>query len=145
MNLPNKKVQTASGSQSDDPERADRLKHIAAYHPERSNLFRHAYRGESSPRQCIKAFCLECNGWEEDAISHCTITVCPLWRHRPFQRKSPTATVDLRPTRVGPAGVAMNPNELPPIVDMDELMDQLEEQRKRNEPAHFIPQRDGIY
>ena len=39
----------------------------------------------------------------------------------------------------------MNPNELPPIVDMDELMDQLEEQRKRNEPAHFIPQRDGIY
>ncbi len=145
MNNPHKKVPADWENELNDHRRVRRFKQVLEHYPKRTMLFWRVYLGQSSPRECIKAFCLECNGWEEDAISHCTITVCPLWRHRPFQRKSPNATVDLRPTRVGPAGVVMNPNELPPIVDMGELMDQLEEQRKRNEPAHFIPQRDGIY
>lgn len=54
-------------------------------------LYQHGYeralRGKASPRQAIKAFCLECVGYERNEITQCTDTGCPLYRYRPYQRR----------------------------------------------------------
>ncbi len=65
-----------------------RLALIDATLPSAKNLFRRVFEGVASPRQCIKAFCLECNGFEKESIPECTADACPLWRLRPYQRKS---------------------------------------------------------
>ena len=44
-----------------------------------------AYSGEASPRTAIKAFCLECVGYDRSAITNCTAPACPLWLYRPYQ------------------------------------------------------------
>ena len=54
--------------------------------PSRLALFKRVYGGTASPREVIKAFCLECVGFEEAAIRECTATACPLRRFRPFQK-----------------------------------------------------------
>jgi len=41
-----------------------------------------------SPRRAIKAFCLECCGFDHKAITECTAYACPLWNFRPFQEKA---------------------------------------------------------
>lgn len=33
----------------------------------------------------IKAFCLECQGWEKAEIKNCSARACPLWNFRPYQ------------------------------------------------------------
>lgn len=35
----------------------------------------------------IKAFCVECCGFERKAVRECTDTGCALWHHRPYQKK----------------------------------------------------------
>lgn len=40
--------------------------------------------GEGSPRQAIKAFCLECTGWDRAEVTRCTAKACPLFEFRPF-------------------------------------------------------------
>ena len=32
----------------------------------------------------IKAFCLECMGWERAGVAECTAPACPLYPYRPF-------------------------------------------------------------
>lgn len=49
-----------------------------------------ALSGKCSPRRAIKAFCLECNGFDRPAITDCTGFACPLWNFRPFQKKAAT-------------------------------------------------------
>ena len=44
-----------------------------------------AFDGSASPRQAIKAKCLECLGFDRKAITDCTGYSCPLWAYRPFQ------------------------------------------------------------
>ena len=39
-----------------------------------------------SKRAAIKAFCLECVGWERVAVAECTASACPLYLYRPFGR-----------------------------------------------------------
>jgi len=68
-----------------DAKRVRRFKQVAEHYPGRMGQFRKVYKGQASPRECIKAFCLECNGWEEAAIRDCTATACPIWRLRPYQ------------------------------------------------------------
>lgn len=53
----------------------------------RRRVFERSWSGQASPRACIKAFCLECLGFDEAAIRDCTAWACPLWRLRPYQRK----------------------------------------------------------
>ena len=43
-----------------------------------------AVTGRASPREAIKAHCLECVGWERGQVVNCTGSACPLWRYRPF-------------------------------------------------------------
>ena len=85
MNSTAKKSQTRPVGQSGDLQQARRLRQVAEGCPSRLGLFQRVYRGQSSPRECIKAFCLECNGLEETAIRDCTARACPLYRLRPYQ------------------------------------------------------------
>jgi len=85
MNTSIIRVQTGPESEFSDPRRVRRFKQVMEHYPSRMGLFRKVYNGQASPRECIKAFCLECNGWEEAAIRDCTATACPIWQLRPYQ------------------------------------------------------------
>ena len=41
--------------------------------------------GKASPRQAIRAQCLECVGWVRDEVSRCSSPLCSLYPYRPFQ------------------------------------------------------------
>lgn len=43
--------------------------------------------GGRSPRAAIKAFCLECVGWQRAEVVRCTAPACPLWSYRPFRKE----------------------------------------------------------
>jgi hypothetical protein len=88
MNTPHKKVPTDWENELNDLRRVRRFKPVLEHYPKRATLFWRLYGGKTTPRGCIKAFCLECNGWEEAAIREGTATACPLWRLRPYQAKS---------------------------------------------------------
>lgn len=51
-------------------------------------LFSKVLRGKSSPREAIKAKCIECNGHEKvrRRIRECEIKTCALWHFRPYQK-----------------------------------------------------------
>jgi hypothetical protein len=44
-----------------------------------------AFAGKASPRQAIKARCLQCSNYQRDEIKHCTVEGCALWTYRPYQ------------------------------------------------------------
>jgi len=48
-------------------------------------LLARCWAGKASPRSAIKAFCLECVGFDRSAVAECTAYACPLWRYRPYQ------------------------------------------------------------
>lgn len=48
------------------------------------NVFARAYAG-SSRSAGIKAFCLDCVGFQRSAIRDCTSLACPLYPYRPYQ------------------------------------------------------------
>jgi len=77
--------QTASLSERIAKTRAARL----ATTPEASKgHFVAAWAGKCSPRRAIKAQCLECIGFDRQAITDCTCYACSLWEFRPFQHKT---------------------------------------------------------
>lgn len=80
-----KALQTASPSEFTAQKRAERLQNVQRDAPSKVNLFRRVYDGKASPRQRIKAFCLECCWMDEAAIRACTAPACPLWNLRPFR------------------------------------------------------------
>lgn len=49
------------------------------------NTYKRAAAGTASPRAAIKAFCLECTGWDRRQVVACTSLSCPLYSYRPFQ------------------------------------------------------------
>jgi hypothetical protein len=53
-----------------------------------------SWSSNCSPRRAVKAFCLECNGFDPDAITGCTAYACPLWKFRPFKRPMVTLAKD---------------------------------------------------
>jgi len=66
---------------------AERLGEVDQCAPSKTGIFRRVYAGQASPRECIKAFCLDCTGFNEFAIRECLFVACPLFRLRPYQRK----------------------------------------------------------
>jgi hypothetical protein len=48
-----------------------------------------AVEGEASPREAIKAHCLECVGWVRGEVTQCTARACPLWAYRPTFATTP--------------------------------------------------------
>ncbi len=73
-------AETRSYSES---RKAKRLAHIPQT---KVGLFKRIYAGTASPRQSIKAMCLECLGFDMDGIRDCTAPECPLYRFRPYQK-----------------------------------------------------------
>jgi hypothetical protein len=47
-------------------------------------VFIRAYSG-GSRSAAIKAFCLDCVGFQRSAITNCTAHACPLYPYRPYQ------------------------------------------------------------
>ena len=82
-----KAIQSAPQNEFGDRSRQKRLQAVSEDSPCRVALFRRVYSGEASPRECIKAFCLECCWFDEAAIRECTATACPLWNLRPFVQR----------------------------------------------------------
>jgi len=72
---------TAPLTQSMDQKRAERLRTIPI---SRRGVFERAYAAKAAPRSAIKAFCLECLGFDEAEIRNCTAPACPLYEYRPY-------------------------------------------------------------
>ena len=78
----------APGNGSFTLQQAKRLRQVDETKLMFAGLFRRLYTSPErvSPRQAIRAFCLECNGYEREAITVCSATACPLFFFRPFQQ-----------------------------------------------------------
>jgi len=48
-------------------------------------IYRKAMGGRSR-KMAIKAFCLECVGWDRGEITICTDSGCPLYPYRPYKQ-----------------------------------------------------------
>jgi hypothetical protein len=92
-NLPRPANPSRSGPRPSEIEAviaAKRTRRLATIPTAYRKLFERSYTGKASPRASIKAFCLECIGFERAAITDCTASACPLWRLRPYQKKGGT-------------------------------------------------------
>ncbi|HPA18328.1 MAG TPA: hypothetical protein PLU30_11325 [Verrucomicrobiae bacterium] len=81
-----KPLQTVSVGQFGDPKQAKRMQWVSECAPGKASLFRRVFLGRASPREAIKAQCLDCVGMDEAAIRECPSTACPLWGFRPYTR-----------------------------------------------------------
>jgi hypothetical protein len=52
--------------------------------PRYRKIYLRAVRGKSV-RAAVRAFCLECFGWERGEIAGCTSPACPLYPYRPYR------------------------------------------------------------
>src|ERR1051325_6257476 len=76
-------LQTAPPAEIIAAKRAERLKTTSdMFKP----LMKRIYAKTASPRECIKAFCLECVGFDRNAIAECSSYACPHWNLRPFKK-----------------------------------------------------------
>jgi hypothetical protein len=67
-------------------ELTDKQKAFVATVPEKSRvLISRALVGTVSPRQCIKAKCLDCCCYNRAEAAACTVTLCPLWAVNPYR------------------------------------------------------------
>jgi hypothetical protein len=59
-------------------------KHLA----EVPRIHRETYLRAATKRSrvaAVKAFCLECMGWQKGEVRKCTALTCPLWSYRPYR------------------------------------------------------------
>jgi hypothetical protein len=61
-----------------------RAEHIARAPESAKGVIARAFKKIASPREAIKAKCLECCNYSRDEISSCTVVLCPLHNYRPF-------------------------------------------------------------
>ena len=45
-------------------------------------------KAQTSKAAAIKAMCAECCGYDRKTVRLCTDYGCPLWPHRPYQKKT---------------------------------------------------------
>ena len=50
-------------------------------------LVERAFAAKCSPRQAIKAKCLDCSCYQQEEVAHCQVVLCPLHPFRPYQPK----------------------------------------------------------
>lgn len=62
-------------------------KHLLAVPVKVRGIVAQAFEGTTSPRQAIKAKCLDCSHYDRAEISLCRVRTCPLWAYRPYQAK----------------------------------------------------------
>ena len=68
-------------------EQKKELQEVSEYLPSALKVFSQAYSGFSKASG-IKAKCIECCNLDKAEVSRCNISGCPLWRYRPYQRKT---------------------------------------------------------
>lgn len=88
--LPNHTSQTINDRRFADAKRAAKVQAIERHSPRAAKVFRLAYSG-SSRVAAVKAFCLDCNGYDYAAIKNCTAPACPLYLYRPGRSKAGAA------------------------------------------------------
>lgn len=76
---------TAPLGEFSDPRQARHLAGVLRDAPSKAGVFRRVYARQASPREAIRAQCLDCVGLDELAIRGCTSTACPLYYFRPYQ------------------------------------------------------------
>ena len=76
-----------SGSSTQRAQSANesRLGEIARTPALSQQIVARALHGSSSPRQAIKARCLQCSNFQREEIAHCSVVTCALWQYRPYQ------------------------------------------------------------
>lgn len=86
--------QRTAGSMSEvyTLKQAERLKVADRDFPLTKPLLERVFLGKGSPRQAIKAKCIDCCCWQREEVALCTAEACPLWRYRPFQPKNTSTT-----------------------------------------------------
>ena len=80
--------QTLPADEFSDPKIILMLKQVSEDAPSKLGVFRSVYSTTASPRQAIKAKCLECCWMDVAGIRDCTGTACPIWSFRPYQQKA---------------------------------------------------------
>ena len=83
-----KHPKSAPVDEFDDPRIVLMLKQVSEDAPSKLGLFRRVYSSTASPREAIRAKCLECDWMDVASIRECTGTACPLFRFRPYQTKA---------------------------------------------------------
>jgi hypothetical protein len=64
---------------------AERREFLAAtVPPSARRLMLRTFAGKASPRQAIKAKCLDCCGYDRAEVANCTVVLCPLHAYRPY-------------------------------------------------------------
>jgi hypothetical protein len=59
--------------------------HIEAAPESTRGILQRAYAGQASPRQAIKAHCLNCASFDRAEVKDCLVILCPLHKYRPYQ------------------------------------------------------------
>ncbi|KKL15481.1 hypothetical protein LCGC14_2505180 [marine sediment metagenome] len=54
------------------------------------NCYIAAVSGKATPRNAIKAFCVECMNYVRSEVTDCDTIECPLNLYRPYQKKGDT-------------------------------------------------------
>lgn len=73
--------------QSVDPTRKPQVERRVQQMPVSSvKRYLRAINGKASPKGAIAAHCMECMGWDREAVKGCTGLACPLWAYRPFRK-----------------------------------------------------------
>lgn len=75
------------GSQTTINLTPSQIQRLGYWNVSRRALIQKCWGNKVSPRTAIKLKCLECVGEDVEAITTCCDRTCPLWHHRPFQRK----------------------------------------------------------
>jgi hypothetical protein len=83
----NEPIRTERQSDFSDAKRTSMLRQVSEHALSKVGLFTRCYDGSASPRQAIKAHCLECCWMDEAAIRECRSMACPLWEFRPYQKR----------------------------------------------------------
>lgn len=68
-----------------DPKIDRRLADIEKDSPRNLKLFRRVLTGNVCRSMAIKAFCLECTGFDIEWVKTCDAKACPLFRVRPYR------------------------------------------------------------
>ena len=80
-------LQTDRVSGFDDPKIVFMLKQVSEDAPSKLGVFRRVYSATASPREAIRAKCLECAWMSVADIRECPSSACPLWGFRPYQQQ----------------------------------------------------------
>lgn len=59
--------------------------YVSTVPPKYRHLVAKVAEGATSPRQAIKAKCLDCCHFQRAEVRDCAVWVCPLHRFRPYQ------------------------------------------------------------